>query len=187
MIDFNIKNNKLIIDAQTLTVSAFNDIWESDSSKNKSHACNLLVYVFHVSDITEKNPFRDLPDSQRDAYAKRNAFGDQNYKFKKGEEELIARAKAWYEALNNNSILRLSIAMDMKLDQIATFLLDSKNDIKEMHQLEAQADLMAKVEKVLISKKRTDEFVRQQLEKTKIKGGQKLSPLEMGILNTSYE
>lgn len=183
MIEFNIVDRKLRIDAQTLTVAAFNEIWEYDTSKSKGKASNMLVYVFHCCDITERNPFRDLPEASKELYAKKNAFGKQDYKFPEEEERLIDAAKQWYNVLNKNSILRFSWAIDRKIDQMADFMLNPENDITNIDQYESQAAEIAKVDKILQSKKRTDEFVLRQLEKTKIKGGQTLSPLEQGLLD----
>jgi hypothetical protein len=183
MVDFNLVKGKLAIDPYTLTVSAFNDIWEYDKSKNKAKASNMLTYVFHYCDITQKNPFRNLPVGHKDQYARRNAFGNQNYKFKKEEQELIDRAIAWYEVLNKNSVLRMSMAIDIKLDQMTEFLLDEKNKITTSVQFEDQSKVLGQLEKILQSKKRTDDFVRNELEKTKIRGNAKLSPLDEGILD----
>lgn len=183
MIDFIIDKGKLRVDPSILTVSAFNDIWEHDTTKAKSKASNLLTYVFHVCDFTTKNPFKDLPESQKESYAKRNAFGNQDYKFNEKELELINRAIAWYNVLNKSSIIRLAASLDRKIDQIADFLGDPKNDIKTSKDVDSQTDQIINLEKIFNSKKKTDEFVRQELEKTKIRGGQKLSPMEQGLLN----
>lgn len=183
MIDFTIEKGKLIISAESLTVKAFKAVWDYDKSKTKDKASDILLYVFHLCDITERNPFRDLPEKQKMAYAKKNAFGKQDYKFKGDEGALAEEAIKWYSVLNKNSVLRLSYGVDRKIDQMADFLLDTANDINTLAQFEAQSDEIAKLEKVLIGKKKTDEFVRNQLEKSKIKGGQVLSPLEAGLLD----
>ncbi len=180
MVEFNIKDRKLTIDPATLTVSAFNDIWEHDVSKTKTKASNMLTYVFHMRDITQKNPFKDLQEVQKDAFAKRNSFGDQDYKFAPKEQELISRAMAWYEELNKDSVLRLSMVLNKKLDEITTYF--EKTPISSAEEMEDQIKSMASIEKILISKKKTDDFVAQQMEKTKLKGAQALSPLQGGLL-----
>lgn len=181
MVNFNIKDGKLTIDPETLTVAAFNQIWTSDNSKAKNKACNMLVYVYHVCDIRKENPFRDLPYNQKDEMARRNAFGNKDYKFSPAEKELIDRAMAWYELLNKNSVLRLSMALDRKIDQMADYI--SGKEIQNDADLESQTNMMAKMDKVLQSKKRTDEFVANELEKSKVKAGIEISPLAKGLLD----
>jgi hypothetical protein len=181
VINFNIKDSKLIIDAETLTVSAFNDIWMFDTTKTKNKASNMLVYVYHMCDIRKENPFRDLPYHQKNEMSRRNAFGNKDYKFSEKEKQLIDRALAWYEVLNKSSVLRISMSIDKKLDQISEYL--DQKEIKTDEDLEAQAKVMAQIDKVLTSKKRTDEFVINELEKSKIKAGSELSPLAKGLLD----
>lgn len=180
-IGFIFKDRKLTLDPETLTVSAFNDIWEADKDKSKAKASNMLSYVFHMRDITQRNPFRDLSDSHRESLAKRNSFGDENYKFSPKDQEMIDRAMAWYDVLNKNSIFRLSMTFDRKIDQINDYL--EKNVIDSSEDMENQMKDMEKIEKILNSKKRTDDFVRQEQEKSKIKGKETLSPNQAGLLN----
>lgn len=183
MVDFNIVNGKLIIDPQTLTVQAFNQIWDSDTDKVKTKASNMLTYIYHMKDIRKENPFRDLPMSQKEGMCKRNAFGKQDHRFNDKEQAMVDRAMAWYDVLNKTAVQRLSVSMDRKLDQISEFLDDTKNDIKTVDQLEDQSNAMQKIEKILASKKRVDEFVRDELEKSKVKGSVVLSPLAQGVLD----
>ena len=182
MIDFIIKSSKLQIDPYTLTVKAFHDIWEYDKGQTKSKASNMLLYVFHICDITQKNPFKDLPEKEKDTMSRYNAFGKKDYKFLKQEQELIDEAIMWYQILNKDSIQRLSIAMNRKIDQVTDFMLEPKNDIMNPKQLDEQADMLTRIEKVLNSKKKVDDFVRNELEKTKAKGNVARSPLQKGLV-----
>src|SRR5690606_28362554 len=98
-----------------------NEIWMHDKSRSKSKASNMLVYVIHMCDITDDNFMRDVPNEQRDPLAKKNAFGNENHKFTDEEQDMIDRAMAWYEVLNKNSVMRLSVALDKKIDEITEF------------------------------------------------------------------
>jgi hypothetical protein len=180
MIRFNIKNSKLIIDAQTLTVTAFNDIYESDKTKDKNKATCLLKYVFHLCDISQENSFRDVAESQREALCKRNSFGKADYQFSNRESQLLSPAIEWYNILNKNSVQRLAMAMDKKIDQISNFL--ETNEIKTADDFDAQMDAVQKIEKVLKSKRTTDDYVRSEMEKTKNRGQVSSSPLEKGLV-----
>src|SRR5688500_13478348 len=100
MIEYNIINGKLQIDPATLTVQAFNAIWEFDKSKTKSHASNIMTYIFTLMDLRDKNPFRNLPWDQKIPACKKNAFGDKSYKFSEQELEVLEPAMAWMDLLN---------------------------------------------------------------------------------------
>src|SRR5690606_34257836 len=130
---------------------------------------------FHMCDITDANFMRDVPNDQKDALAKKNAFGNENYKFTKDEQEMIDRAMAWYEVLNKNSVMRLSVALDKKIDEITEFY--DKNKISNTSDLDRQTNSMNKLEKILKAKKVADDYARSQTEKQRVKGGGSRSPL----------
>lgn len=182
MIDFQIVGGRLKIDPDTLTVKAFHDIWEYDKSKTKGNASNILLYVFHMCDITQKNPFKDLPEREKDVTARYNAFGSKTHKFASLEQELINEAIKWYQVLNKDSIQRLGIGVNRKIDQVTEFMMDEKNDIKDAKQLDIQTDMIVKTEKILVAKRKIDEVIRQEIEKTKSKGNTSRSPLQKGIV-----
>ena len=183
MIEYNLVNGKLQIDPATLTVSAFNAIWNHDKNPKKTNASNMLTYIFTMKDLRQKNPFRDLPFSQKEAACKKNAFGDRNHKFSEQENELIELAFAWMDHLNSNATQRLSIAMDRKIDQMSDFLMDSANDVKNQEQFDAQSEAMQKIHHIIKSKKMTDELVASELAKEKVHGGQVRSPLAAGLFD----
>jgi hypothetical protein len=181
MIEYNIVNGKLMIDPTTLTVQAFNAIWNYDTTRNKSKASNLLTYVFTLCDERDRNPFRDIPYDKKEAACKKNAFGNVGYKFSQEEEKLVGSAIEWFEFLNRNSIQRLSISMDKKIDQLAKFLDD--NAISSSEDFDLQTDMMTKIDKILKSKRETDKLVREELEKVRVKGNASRSPLSKGLLD----
>lgn len=177
---FNIKNGKLIIDAETLTVSAFNDIWEADTSKTKTVASNMLLYVFHLCDITQRNILVDIPEAQKESLCKRNAFGDADYKFKEPYKSLVENAILWYNTVNNDSVMRMAYAVNLQIDRITEFLMT--NEAKTQMDVDNSMDNLKKIKDLLESKKRVDEFVKRQFEQTKVRGGGDRSPLEKGLI-----
>ena len=178
MIKFDIKDGLLTISPEVLTINVFNEIWMHDKSRSKSKASNMLVYVFHMCDITDDNFMRDVPSEQRDPLAKKNAFGNENHKFTDEEQDMIDRAMAWYEVLNKNSVMRLSVALDKKIDEITEFY--DSNKITSTTDLDKQTNSMNKLDKILKAKKLADDYAKYQTEKKRVKGGSELSPLEEG-------
>ena len=182
-IDYDIKDGKLQISPEVLTVSALNEIWEYDTSKAKSKANNMLTYLFTMYDMREKNPFRDVKDSDKEQVCKQNAFGDKKFKFNEREVELIENGASWYKFLNKNSMLRLSAAIDKKIDQVTDFLEDPGNTIEGDIDLKATVEVLGKIDKLIVAKQKTDKFVREEVDKKRNKGGSSDSPLEAGFFD----
>lgn len=185
MIEFDInEKGELTVKPEVLTVSAFNNIWRSDKAPNKMNALKLLRYVFFMASLSEKNPHRDIAYNLREAYAKKDVFGEPNYKFSKKEEELIEPAIRWYVTLNKDCVDRLSLAVNKQMDQI-TALLESSEELT-LHNYQKRVDLMKDIKNILISKQQTDEYVEKSKKKAKTKGNTARSPMEMGyLLSTS--
>ncbi len=173
MIKYTIKDRKIVIDPETLTVKAFNDIWNYDRSSTKSNASNLLTYVFTMNEEREFNPFRDVEWDKKEQACKLNAFGNAEHKFNKEEIDLIDKATEWFKFLNSSSIQRLSRATDQAFDRIATYI--STKEILTDDDLENVTKHLAKVEGMIKGKKSADKEMREEMDKTKLKGGGKQS------------
>lgn len=180
MIDYTIKDGKLIIDPATLTVSAFNEIWNHDSSKGKSKASNMLTYVFTLCDERDRNPFKDVPYDKREAACKKNAFGNPDHKFSKIEEPLIQDAIDWFEYLNSSSIQRLSKSIDTQIDKMATFL--DTHKIDSMVHYKSSSDEIAKIGNIIKSKIAADKLMREEMTKMKTKGNVSRSLLAKRVI-----
>ncbi len=183
MVGFTIENGKLAIEPEVLTVSAFKRIWDFDKSTKKEKAHNLITYVFTMCDLTQKNPFVDVPIMQKEQVCKKNAFGNPNHKFSKQEQDLIDEAFLWYNSLSETTLLRLAEGINMKIDQITEYLNREDQKVDTDAKLERAIGNMAKIDKLLDAKQKTDKYVRQEFEKIKSQGGLKKSPLQKGLIN----
>lgn len=183
MISFDInERGDLMVDAKTLTVDAFHQLYKSDKAPNKLNAIKLLKYVFFMGDITEKNPHRNIAYNLREPYAKKDVFGDSGYKFGKKEQEMVDNAIQWYYTLNRDCVDRLSFAVNRQIDQL-TEMLETSEDLT-LQNYKERVDLMKDIKNILISKTQTDEFVEKSKKKAKTKGNTARSPMEMGLLLT---
>lgn len=183
MIIFDInERGDLMVDAKTLTVDAFYQLYKSDKAPNKLNAVKLLKYVFFMGDITEKNPHRDIAYHLREDFAKKDVFGDAKFKFSKKEEDMVNNAIKWYYTLNRDSVDRLAIAVNRQVDQI-TNMLETSEDLT-LTNYKDRIDLMKDIKNILISKTQTDEFVEKSKKKAKTKGNAARSPMEMGLVLT---
>jgi hypothetical protein len=180
MIDYNIKEGKLVIDPSTLTVAAFNNIWNADQTRSKNKASNTLTYVFTLCDERDRNPFKDVAYDKKEAACKKNAFGKADHSFTQEEQELIDEAIAWFEYLNANSIQRLSKSIDQQIDKMVKFL--SEHKIENMAAYKSSSDEIVKVANIIKSKLATDKLMREEMQKVKTKGNVSRSLLAKRVI-----
>lgn len=173
MIKYTISGRKVQVDPETFTVAAFKAIWDYDKTDKKDLASNLLTFVFTMNDERELNPFRDVSFDKKEAACKNNAFGDPNYKFNKEEEALIKAAAEWFLFLNSSSIQRLARAAEKSIDRIASFL--DTHDVDSMEDVAAIMGQLKTLSAVIKGKKEMDKEAREEMDRTKLKGGGKQS------------
>jgi hypothetical protein len=179
-VKFDIKDGKLTISAETLSVSAFLDIWDHDKNRDKKKALALLKHVMHLCDMTSNNPLIDISYKDRPAMSRRDCFKDQHYKLTKEEQKLFDNAAAWYIAINKTLPWRSLRVVDNKIDQLNDHL--DANAVTTAN-FEDQMKSIIQVDKLHASRERLEEIVERQLKKTKVRGGLERSPLETGKLN----
>lgn len=179
MIDFDIKDGRLIVSAESLTISAFRNIFESDKSKDKRQGVALLLYVYHVADLRVKNPFHDLHPEQRVPKAKRNAFRDEHYKFSKEEEAMVNEAIEWYAELNKNTI-RMSLYIQNKKIYELQQLIDGTTMTLENRK--AISEAMADLKKMDTDRAYFEKKARDEDADARNRGGMEASPRDKGKL-----
>jgi hypothetical protein len=180
MIDYTIKDGKLAIDPATLTVAAFNKIWNYDTNPKKTKASNILTYIFTLCDERDRNPFKDVEYDRKDEACRKNAFGDAKYKFTPEEEELVQEAIAWFEYLNSSSVQRLSRSIDKMIEKMAKFL--DSHTIDNMVQYKAASDELKKVSDIMKSKALADKTMKEEMNKSRTKADRKRSLLSKGVI-----
>ena len=179
MIAFDIEHGNLTVNAETLLISAFSDIWEFDKSRRKEKAIKMLKFVFYIADITQKNPFNDSHHDQKEELAKRDAFRDAKYKFTKKEDDLIKTAIAWYEELNFNPLSRMLDQINKDIDSITYQLSQTTITTDNMS---SRIKLMGEINKMVESKEKLEDAVKRSLAKAKVRGDMSSSPAEKGLL-----
>jgi len=176
---FDIKEGKLTVKAETLSVSAFLDIWEWDKDKNKKKALALLKHIFHLNDITSDNPFIDMSETDRERLSKRDCWKDEDYKLSKEEKIFFENGSQWYTTLNMNLPWRSLRVVEKKIDQINTHM---DNQVVTDANLEAITKTLGHLDKLHATRESIEELVQKQLKKMKVRGGLERSPLEKGML-----
>lgn len=180
MLKWELKGGRVVPNETSLLISAFSDIWDYDKSRKKGFATQLLTYVYYMEDITEENPLRDVSWNEKHQQACRSIFRDDKYKFKKKEQELIDAAREWYVLCNKDCMFRLSAVLDKKIDEFTTYL--NTNPADNAASFKTQVEIMPKINQLLKTKSDTDDWIRKEMKKVKVKGDRVRSPSEKGLI-----
>lgn len=175
MISFKIERGKLIVDEKTLLVPQFNDIWEFYADKEE--AKKVLIYIFGMSDITNKNPYVDVAHYEKVEIIKNSVFKNRKHRFSREETKLINDAIPVYTELNRNSAYRMLENINYKIDEINMHMRGNKVTTDNLN---AQVNSITTTEKMLKAREVAEEYVSKEIKKIKTQGDMSRSPLETG-------
>lgn len=75
---FNLKDNRVIIDPDTLPIPEFKTLWDRDTSKIKEQAYKELAYIYFMTDF--KSPYNSYPEDEREERIKQDFIKDSKWK-----------------------------------------------------------------------------------------------------------
>jgi hypothetical protein len=73
---FDIVNNKVVINPQSLTIPEFKFLWDRDKGKLKGTATKEISYIIFLCDESSDNPYRAYKDIERDIVLKKDFMGE---------------------------------------------------------------------------------------------------------------
>lgn len=169
---FSLKEDKVVIDPNTLVIPEFLKIWKSDKSTGKSEAHQILSYVYFYCDFA--SPYAIYPLHQRKAML----IND----FLKGNEKIIAKAEVEdaikkYKSFNDTPSMRLLESAQIACDKLADYF--ETLDFKELDDTgrpvylakDVAANLKA-VGGIIESLNKTTEQVKKEVTASvKVRGG----------------
>lgn len=115
---FDLKDNKLVLAADQLSVPFIRAIWESDTSKTKEDAFREISYVFHMSDF--KSSYASYPENVRREKITAELFKDKKWKPSKLVEEAIVK----YRELSITPTMGLVEDAYCLIDKLRTYFRD---------------------------------------------------------------
>lgn len=74
---FDIKNNKIVLNVESLVIPEFNKIWERDTLTGKPIAIEELSYIVFLNDY--KSPYQVYPEEVRESKVKKDYIKNQNW------------------------------------------------------------------------------------------------------------
>ena len=113
---FDLKDNEIIISPEILTISAFDEIWSSDKSKNKNNAYNDFKYIYHLCDFN--SPYNNYSEEKRIQAIKEEVLGQKDY----NPSEKVKQACVIYKHLKESPIERLYNGVKDKIEDITKYL-----------------------------------------------------------------
>ena len=117
---FDFKDNEVVISPEILTIAVFNDIWDSDKSKNKKNAYNDFKYIYHLCDFN--SPYNNYSEEKRIKAIKEEVVGQKDYV----PSEKVKQACLVYKELKQTPIERLFISVKDKIEEMSTYLKDNE-------------------------------------------------------------
>lgn len=113
---FDLKDNEVIISPEILTISVFNEIWNSDKTKNKKNAFNDFKYIYHLCDFN--SPYNNYSEEKRIQAIKEEVLGQKDY----NPSEKVKQASVVYKSLKESPIERLYNGVKNKIEDITKYL-----------------------------------------------------------------
>lgn len=184
MIKWEMSGKDLVVTPSSLLIDEFKQL----HSKNLQY----MKYVFLKCDISENNPFRSLPEMDRE---EKVASILKDMSPSKEDSSLIKKCCNIYEELNKNSAQRFLKTIDDQLDQINQLLKENPPKISEETDkqgntvFKTNTDIIIKlIEKVDIIQAKRESIEKRSLKesaKAKSKGNQERSLLTKGAIKMS--
>lgn len=152
MLKFDIKQGKLIVRAQDLTVPILKEIYERDTTKLKTRALQDLLYIYHMADTD--SPYADMDETVKEAHVRRAIFGtDKKIRI----DTKITDAIEEYMECNINTIDRVLFDFNKKIDDLRQQITDAKISDSNIDKV---IERMQKFDKLLEAKEKIE--IRQQ-------------------------
>jgi hypothetical protein len=97
---FTVKDNKLIINPEVLSVPQFREIWDRDKSSNKELAEKELSYIYHI--CAYKSVYRNYSEEIQEQKIIEDYFKDIKWK----KDEVVERGVEKFKELSDTHSMR---------------------------------------------------------------------------------
>jgi hypothetical protein len=117
---FDLKDNEVVVSPEILTILVFEDIWNSDKSKNKKNAYNDFKYIYHLCDFN--SPYNNYSEEKRIEAIKEEVLGEKTYL----PSEKVQQACRVYKNLKETPIERLFTSVKDKIEEMSDYLKENE-------------------------------------------------------------
>jgi hypothetical protein len=169
---FDIENNKVVLNANSLVIPEFRFLWDRDKSKEKHKATKEISYIVFLCDESINNPYRAYKDFERENILIKDFMG-LNWV----PDEAITKAVEKYKELKQSTNSRLLRSAKRAADKLAEYFdtVDFSLQDKSGKPVYSSRDLSSNLKEVAgIVKSLTllEDMVRkEQMESSNVRGG----------------
>jgi hypothetical protein len=168
---FNIKNDQIILDPDSLAIPVFKTIWDNDKTKGKARATQVISYIYYMSDF--KSPYSIYPEKKRKEILKEEFIKDKEWK----EGINVDKAIQTYRGFQETHTMRLMRAARAAADQLSIYFEDV--DFKEkddqgrpVYTAKDVATSLEKVGKIVESLDKLEEKIKKEIKsESRVRGG----------------
>lgn len=130
----NLKNGKVIIDPEALTIPEFKVLWKRDNTKNKDRALKEISYIFHLADYD--SPYSNYPEKKRIETLKKDILKDENYKIDKYITEAVNKFKALSSTPSEKSLYELKETLESMRNIVSVFRSNIESKLADAESLD---------------------------------------------------
>lgn len=155
---FDIRDHNVFITPETLSIEIFKKIFNEDKSKDKTHAHDVITFIYHTCD--SNSPYADHPLNEKDKRVIEEVLVDKKFKVTKDIEE----ARDIYKRLILTPLERLLKSTKNSIQDITDYLNEKTTDPDE---LKIKLDMMSKFSKFINEYQGLEKTVKKEKEANK--------------------
>jgi len=177
---FDIVDNTVVLNPQSLNIPEFKAIWDRDKSKTKGIASKEISYIVYIYDESIDNPYRAYKDDEREAVVRKD-FMPANWE----PDELVLKAIEKYKDLKQTTNSRLLRSAKKAAEKLSEYFDSVDFNMKDAggKPIFSSRDLAANLKEVagiVKSLNTLEEMVkREQMESSKVRGGGEVGMYEI--------
>lgn len=177
---FDIIDNSVVLNPQSLNIPEFKAIWDRDKSKSKSIASKEISYIVYIYDESIDNPYRAYKEEDREEVVKKD-FMPEGWE----PDNLILKAIEKYKDLKQTTNSRLLRSAKKAAEKLSEYFDSVDFNIKDSNgkPVFSSRDLASNLKEVagiVKSLNMLEEMVkREQMESSKVRGGGEVGMYEI--------
>lgn len=160
---FTIINNIPRITPEGLFIPEMRDIWDADKSKEKDHASQILIYIYHMAE--PRSVYNNLSEEMKEKTIIQDYISDKNWK----PDELVQAAINKYKMLTETAVYRMYKSVSIAMDKITVKLREVELDDDNMTKISGMVEKSVKYAESYSKLKEIAEKEQETIRK--IKGG----------------
>jgi len=176
---FDLRDNRIILDPNTIAVPEFLVIWDKDKTKHKVKAEKILTYVYFMCDYN--SPYAIYPEDERQKILKQDFMqGYENYL----EKDMVKEAIRKYKSFQETTSMRLLAAAKVACNKLSDYFhgVDFKEldeDGRPIYNAKDVALNLKAIGGIIESLNKTTEQVKKEITtSSRVRGGGEIGEYE---------